>query len=171
MENVATVEQRKSGKTNWMTIVPIVIFHIMAIWALFTFSWTNLAVGLVVWWLAGSLGIGIGYHRQLTHRGFKTPKWLENLLAVFGSMALQGSPNNWVTTHRVHHAFYRNRQRPAQPAQRNLLGAYGLGHGRHVAGQCRRSRTTLYSRFDERQVLVTFYELLVCADDYRSPSL
>jgi len=27
----------------------------------------------IVWGLAGSLGIGMGYHRLLTHRGYKTP--------------------------------------------------------------------------------------------------
>jgi fatty-acid desaturase len=115
VEKVATVEQRRSGKTNWVTIVPIVVFHIMAVWALFTFSWTNLAVMLVTWWIAGSLGIGLGFHRQLTHRGFETPKWLKNLLAVFGSMALQGSPNDWVTTHRVHHAFCDTDKDPHSP--------------------------------------------------------
>jgi sn-1 stearoyl-lipid 9-desaturase len=115
MEKVATVEQRRSGKTNWVTIVPIVIFHILAIWALFTFSWTNLAVGLIVWWVAGSLGIGLGFHRQLTHRGFETPQWLKRFLAVCGSMALQGSPIDWVTTHRVHHAFCETDKDPHSP--------------------------------------------------------
>ena len=115
VEKVATVEQRKSGKTNWVTIVPIAIFHVMAVWALFTFSWTNLGVGLVAWWLAGSLGIGVGFHRQLTHRGFETPDWLKHILAVFGSMALQGSPNDWVTTHRVHHAFCDTDKDPHSP--------------------------------------------------------
>jgi stearoyl-CoA desaturase (delta-9 desaturase) len=115
VDKVATVEQRKSGKINWVTIVPIVIFHIFAVWALFTFSWTNLAVGLVCWWLAGSLGIGVGFHRQLTHRGFESPNWVKRVLAVFGSMSLQGSPNDWVTTHRIHHAFCETDKDPHSP--------------------------------------------------------
>lgn len=115
MEKVVTVEQRKSGKINWVTVVPIVLFHILAIGAFFTFSWSNLAAFLVMWWLTGSVGIGLGFHRQLTHRSFQTPKWLEHLFAVFGSMALQGSPNDWVATHRVHHAFCETDKDPHSP--------------------------------------------------------
>ena len=115
MEKVVTVEQRKSGHINWVTIVPIILFHILAIGAFFTFSWSNLAAFLVIWWLTGSVGIGLGFHRQLTHRSFYTPKWLEHLFAVFGSMALQGSPNDWVTTHRVHHAFCDTDKDPHSP--------------------------------------------------------
>ena len=72
MEKVATVEQRKSGKINWITVVPIVLFHILALGAIFTFSWANLTAFLIIWWLTGSVGIGLGFHRQLTHRGFQT---------------------------------------------------------------------------------------------------
>lgn len=77
----------------------------MALGALFTFSWANLAAAGITWWIAGSWGIGLGYHRLLTHRGFKTPKWLEHFLAACGTLALQSGPLSWVTTHRVHHAF------------------------------------------------------------------
>jgi fatty-acid desaturase len=115
VSQVATVEQRKSGHINWVTIVPIVIFHILAIGAFFTFSWSNLIAFAIMWWLTGSVGVGLSFHRQLTHRSFYTPKWLERLLAVFGSMALQGSPNDWVTTHRIHHAFCETDKDPHSP--------------------------------------------------------
>lgn len=54
-------------------------------------------------WISGGLGIGMGYHRLLTHRGYKTPKWLEYFLTLCGALALQGGPIAWVATHRVHH--------------------------------------------------------------------
>ncbi len=115
MKTVATVEQRKSGKTNWITVIPMIIFHILAVWALFTFNWTNLLAFVAIWWLIGSVGIGLGYHRQLTHRGFQTPDWLKDILAIFGAMALQGSPIDWVTTHRLHHAFTETDKDPHSP--------------------------------------------------------
>ena len=49
------------------------------------------------------MGIGMGYHRLLTHRGYRTPKWLEYFLAICGTLALEGGPIFWVATHRVHH--------------------------------------------------------------------
>lgn len=115
MNQVATVSQRKSGKINWVTVVPIVIFHILAIGAFFTFSWANLTAFLIIWWLTGSVGIGLGFHRQLTHRGFQTPDWLKDVFAICGSMALQGSPNDWVATHRLHHAFTETEKDPHSP--------------------------------------------------------
>lgn len=42
----------------------------------FYFSWTNLAKGMLIWFFTGCLGICMCFHRQLTHRSFKTPKWL-----------------------------------------------------------------------------------------------
>jgi sn-1 stearoyl-lipid 9-desaturase len=51
------------------------------------------------------LGVGLGYHRLLTHRSFKAPKWLEYLLTIFGAMAIQDDAPKWVATHRLHHQF------------------------------------------------------------------
>lgn len=115
MEKVVTVAERKSGKINWITVIPMIIIHILAVWALFTFSWSNLLAFVVVWWLIGSVGIGLGFHRQLTHRGFQSPGWLKDILAIFGSMALQGSPREWITTHRLHHAFTDTEKDPHSP--------------------------------------------------------
>jgi stearoyl-CoA desaturase (delta-9 desaturase) len=112
---VSTVVERKSGRINWSTVAAIVVFHVLAIWALFEFSWANLIAFIVMWWIAGSLGIGLGFHRQLTHGSFQTPRWLKRFFAVCGSLALQGSPNDWVTTHRIHHAFCETEKDPHSP--------------------------------------------------------
>jgi stearoyl-CoA desaturase (delta-9 desaturase) len=102
-------------KINWNTIIAVTIFHILAIGALFTISWTNLLAATVMWWISGSLGIGVGYHRLLTHRGFKVPLWLERTLSVFGTLAVQSGPLTWVTTHRLHHAFTETDRDPHSP--------------------------------------------------------
>ena len=88
---------------NWTTTFFLGAFHVGAIAALFFFTWKAFAVAFVLWWVAGSLGIGMGYHRLLTHRGFKTPKWVEYFLTTCGTLALEGGPIAWVATHRVHH--------------------------------------------------------------------
>ena len=46
----------------------------------------------------------MGYHRLLTHRGYKTPKLVEYFLSLCGTLAFEGGPINWVVTHRIHHA-------------------------------------------------------------------
>ena len=59
---------------NWITCIFLVLFHIGAIAAFFMFSWKALVVFIVLLYVAGSFGIGMGYHRLLTHRGYKTYK-------------------------------------------------------------------------------------------------
>jgi len=86
-----------------LTTFFMTMFHLGAIAALFMFSWKGVIAAVVLWWMSGSLGIGMGYHRLLTHRGYKCPKWVEYFLTTCGALALEGGPMFWVATHRVHH--------------------------------------------------------------------
>ncbi|HEX8370012.1 MAG TPA: fatty acid desaturase [Pyrinomonadaceae bacterium] len=104
MQNTIELEPLRQN-INWKNLSIVVIFHLLTIAALFTFSWANLAVMLVGNWIVGSLGVGLGYHRLLTHRSFKAPKWLEYILTIFGGMAIQDDAPKWVATHRIHHQF------------------------------------------------------------------
>ena len=105
----------KFAKLNWNTLIAVIIFHVFAFAAVFTFSWQNLVAALVLWWISGSWGIGMGYHRLLTHRGYRAPKWLEYFLSVCGTLAIQSGPLSWVTTHRIHHAFTETDKDPHSP--------------------------------------------------------
>jgi fatty-acid desaturase len=58
-----------------------------------------------VFYLLTVTGITVGYHRHFTHRSFKTGRTVRIMLAVLGSMALQGPVITWVADHRRHHAF------------------------------------------------------------------
>jgi fatty-acid desaturase len=115
VQNVIELERSATERINWNTLFFVVIFHILATGALFTFSWQNAAAAVITWWVAGSWGIGLGYHRLLTHRGFKASKWLERFLATCGTLAVQSGPLAWVTTHRVHHAFTETEKDPHSP--------------------------------------------------------
>jgi fatty-acid desaturase len=86
-----------------LTTFFMVAFHIGALAALFFFSWKALAMAVLLLWVSGSLGIGMGYHRLLTHRGYKCPKWVEYFLTICAALALEGGPIFWVATHRLHH--------------------------------------------------------------------
>src|SRR5882762_9621785 len=89
---------------NWHTATFMALFHIGAVAALFMFSWQALVAAVVLWWISASLGVGIGFHRLLTHRGYKTPKLVEYFITFCGLLALEGGAINWVVTHRIHHA-------------------------------------------------------------------
>jgi stearoyl-CoA desaturase (delta-9 desaturase) len=95
---------KERGSINWNTSIFMIIFHVGAIAALFMLSWKAVAVALVLRWISGSLGVGMGFHRLLTHRGYKTPKLVEYFLTVCGLLSMEGGSINWVVTHRIHHA-------------------------------------------------------------------
>ena len=58
----------KRDGINWITCVAFTIFHLGAIGAFFFFSWPAFITAVVLYWMSMSFGIGMGYHRLLTHR-------------------------------------------------------------------------------------------------------
>lgn len=103
MQNEVTTS-KDNTRINWHTATFMALFHIGAVAALFMFSWQALVAALVLWWISASLGVGMGFHRLLTHRGYKTPKLVEYFITLCGLLALEGGAINWVVTHRIHHA-------------------------------------------------------------------
>jgi stearoyl-CoA desaturase (delta-9 desaturase) len=97
----------KPATRDYGTAIGLAVIHIGALAALLPalFSWQAVGVMLLMFWIAGGLGITLGFHRLLTHRGFTVPRPVEYLLALFGTLAVQGGPIDWVATHRKHHAF------------------------------------------------------------------
>jgi stearoyl-CoA desaturase (delta-9 desaturase) len=69
-----------------------------------TLHWQDLVVLAITYALTG-LGITVGFHRLFTHRSFKTTRGVRAVLAVLGSMAVEGSVIEWVATHRKHHSY------------------------------------------------------------------
>ena len=65
---------------------------------------TDVLMGTIFYFVTG-LGITIGYHRLFAHRGFKSRRVLKIVLALVGSMAIEGSVTSWVATHRRHHLY------------------------------------------------------------------
>ena len=108
-------KQSSEDGINWVTASFMGVFHLGAVVALFFFTWKALLVAILLWWVSGSLGIGMGYHRLLTHRGYKAPKWVERFLTLCGTLALEGGPVFWVSTHRIHHQFSDREGDPHSP--------------------------------------------------------
>jgi len=67
-------------------------------------SWRDLGIAVVMYAITGH-GITVGFHRYFSHSAFKATRWLRVILAVAGSMAIQGPVIQWVADHRKHHRF------------------------------------------------------------------
>jgi len=90
-------------KISWVTATALVIFHILAVVALFYTTWQVVVLALALHWVCIGWGIGMGYHRLHTHRSYTVPKPVEYFLAVCGALTLQGGPIFWTALHRIHH--------------------------------------------------------------------
>jgi len=101
----------------WFYVIGVGLFHLLILLAFFPyfFSWWG-----VLWLPIGnyvfcSMGIGAGFHRLHTHRGYKCPLWFEYCLAVLGVCNLQDSPARWVLVHRLHHQHSDHQPDPHSP--------------------------------------------------------
>lgn len=103
-------------QVNWVYATSIVSIHLLALLAMvpYFFSWIGLLAVPLGIHLFGQ-GITIGYHRLLTHRSFRTPKWVERCFAVLGICCFEDSPVRWVVVHRVHHVHSDETPDPHSP--------------------------------------------------------
>jgi stearoyl-CoA desaturase (delta-9 desaturase) len=101
-------------RPNWISFFGLLIIHLGALLAVFPafFSWSAILAAIVMVYITGPLGITLCYHRTLTHRSLRMKQPLEYLTAVFGLLAFQGDPIDWVATHRIHHAHSDRRGDP-----------------------------------------------------------
>ncbi|XP_038713625.1 palmitoyl-monogalactosyldiacylglycerol delta-7 desaturase, chloroplastic-like [Tripterygium wilfordii] len=91
--------------------------HFLSLFAPFQFNWSAFWVAFALYVITGLLGITLSFHRNLSHRSFKLPKWLEYSVAYCGVLALQGTPIDWVSTHRHHHQFCDSERDPHSPIE------------------------------------------------------
>ncbi|KAL0547466.1 hypothetical protein IC582_017402 [Cucumis melo] len=104
----------------------VMAMHLLSLLAPFYFTWPAFWLAVVLYIITGLFGVTLSYHRQLSHKSFKLPKWLEYTFAYMGVHSLQGDPIDWVSTHRIHHQFVDTERDPHSPT------VYGFWFG-HIA--------------------------------------
>jgi len=130
-------------KLNRTTTGVLVMLHLGAVAALFTFNWANLAVTLFLLWFATGLGISMGYHRLHTHRSYQVPRWMEYLFAVCGALTFEGGPIFWVATHRIHHQKSDLPGDPHSPRD----GGWWAHVGWILVGEAKHNNTRMMARY------------------------
>ncbi|CAN4088511.1 unnamed protein product [Withania somnifera] len=108
---------RKWNSLDIGSAAVVVSMHLLCLFAPFSFNWAALGIAFGLYVITGLLGITLSFHRNLSHRSFKLPKWLEYCFAYCGVQALQGNPIDWVSTHRYHHQFCDSEKDPHSPIE------------------------------------------------------
>ena len=106
--------EKMNDKDKFVARMIIAIHAVGILGAPFFYTPEAAIVGFISYWFT-SLGITMSYHRQLTHRSFKTEKWLEYIFATWGTLAIQGHPMDWVSAHRHHHKHCETTADPHSP--------------------------------------------------------
>ncbi|XP_027344671.1 palmitoyl-monogalactosyldiacylglycerol delta-7 desaturase, chloroplastic-like isoform X2 [Abrus precatorius] len=108
---------RKWNSLDVGTAGMVLAMHALCLFAPFQFNWQAFWVAVALYFVTGLFGITLSFHRNLSHRSFKLPKWLEYFFAYCGVLALQGNPIDWVSTHRYHHQFCDSERDPHSPTE------------------------------------------------------
>jgi stearoyl-CoA desaturase (delta-9 desaturase) len=122
----ASLGQRISATI--LVVAPIValVVAMIRLWG-HGVSALDVVIGVVMYAVT-CFGVTVGFHRLLAHRSFRANRPLRIVLAVAGSMAVEGSAVTWVAQHRKHHAHTEQDGDPHSPFR------YGTGFWPQLKG-------------------------------------
>jgi stearoyl-CoA desaturase (delta-9 desaturase) len=126
--------------TNRLTILALVLIPLAGValgirllWQR-AVAWDDLLL-LIGLYIPVSLGITIGFHRYLTHHGFRTSPVIAVILLLLGSLAVEGSAIAFAANHRKHHAFADREGDPHSPVDGFLHAHVGWLFAGQVADE------------------------------------
>ncbi|WP_030297037.1 acyl-CoA desaturase [Streptomyces katrae] len=116
----ATLGGESKRSVEQIALLLFIVVPFLALLAAIPLAWgwgvSWLDVGLMVFmYFLACHGITIGFHRYFTHGSFKAKRPLRIVLAVMGSMAVEGPLVRWVADHRKHHKFSDHEGDPHSP--------------------------------------------------------
>ncbi len=119
MIEVHRTKPEKPFAQKMMVLVVVVVPFLATIYAI-VLLWQRYVNGLdlalmIGLYLLSGLGITIGYHRMLTHKSFETSLVMKAILLILGTMAIEGQPSDWASTHIQHHAHSDEEDDPHSP--------------------------------------------------------
>ncbi len=133
------MEQDKPSFWQKLLLLAVVVIPIAAVVYAVYELWNQLVdttdiVLLVTLYAVSTLGIGIGFHRMLTHRSFSAPAPVRAVILILGSMALEGRAVDWAATHTKHHAKADKEGDPHSPLEGFWHAHVGwlFSHGQNV---------------------------------------
>ena len=117
--------QWKKNGTKWAVVFFICSIPVASIGAVFFWSWYGL-LAFVLLSIATGMGVTLGFHRYLTHKGFETSYSVRILLTLIGQQAFEGSAIDWVANHNKHHKYSDCEDDPHSPIVDGFLFSHVL---------------------------------------------
>lgn len=83
-------------------------------------TWGTALLPILGYFLYIGLGVSVTFHRQLTHRAYKTHPIISKLGTLLGCLANTGSSIVWVAIHMTHHRHSDTEMDPHSPRHKGL---------------------------------------------------
>ncbi len=174
----AQTQQANWQQIDWPRVIPFVLIHLACLGIFWVgFSWFALSFAICLYALRMFAVTGF-YHRYFSHKAFRTTRFFQFILAVFGASAVQRGPLWWASHHRHHHVNSDEIEDAHSPVQHGFLWSH-LGwflSNKHFATQTERVKELakfvelrLLDRFDvivPTLLGIGIYLLGVWLDDY-----
>ncbi|HVZ80187.1 MAG TPA: acyl-CoA desaturase [bacterium] len=95
----------KEEKIDWGGSIPFFGVHVVGLLAWLTgISWAAVAMCFFMYYFRMFAITGI-YHRYFSHRSYKTSRWFQFVMALWGTSCGQQGPLWWAAHHRHHHKY------------------------------------------------------------------
>jgi stearoyl-CoA desaturase (delta-9 desaturase) len=100
----------------------LIISLLFSLYGIVVFDVTLFSILLVFlgYFIYGCLGIVIAFHRNLTHKSFKTNSVLIKIFSILGCLGGTGSPLAWVAIHLNHHLNSDTPKDPHSPLYKGI---------------------------------------------------
>ncbi|MCB2155448.1 acyl-CoA desaturase [bacterium] len=119
-------ESDSSDRVDWIRTAPFWAMHIACLAVLWV-GWSPVAVGVAIaLYFVRMFAITGFYHRYFSHRTFKTSRWFQFVMAVWGNTSCQRGPLWWAAHHRHHHRHSDQEDDVHSPHQHGLLWSHML---------------------------------------------
>jgi stearoyl-CoA desaturase (Delta-9 desaturase) len=116
----ASAASRHTDRFDRVTSLPFIAIHVLALGAFFVkFHWYYPVVAVGLYYVR-MFGITAGYHRYFAHRGYKTSRWFQFVLAWLGASSAQKGVLWWAAHHRDHHKYSDQPEDIHSPVQRGF---------------------------------------------------
>jgi fatty-acid desaturase len=137
------------------------LFLVGSLIAVYFYGFDLEIAGLIVagYFIYGCLGIVVTFHRNLTHKSYRTYPILEKIFSILGCFGGTGSPLAWVAIHINHHLKSDKPEDPHSPIYKGIK-IFGLSYEKEVDPSTKwRMRNIISDRF--HQFLHRYYFLIL----------
>ncbi|EQC44156.1 fatty acid desaturase [Bacteriovorax sp. DB6_IX] len=134
-------------------LLRLIIVHMLALFV-FKVGVSATAIGFFVFFFfVRALGLTVAYHRYFAHRAFKTTRFFQFILALWGGLCAQRGPLWWASKHRKHH---RHCDLPGDPHSPHQLGLWGGHIGWALKAESMKTDEALVKDFKKYPELMIF---------------